>query len=67
MDNARVANRNNNHPNNNWNNNGFRVVVASPHNFVHAGSVYNWIIGIEAKMAGLVPGELADRFSRSQI
>lgn len=27
MNNARAANRNNNHPNNNWNNNGFRVVV----------------------------------------
>jgi hypothetical protein len=28
MDNARVAVRNNNHPHNDWNNNGFRVVAA---------------------------------------
>jgi hypothetical protein len=29
--NARVSDRNNNHPNNQWNNNGFRVVA--PHRF----------------------------------
>ena len=29
--NARCAYRNRNNPNNEWNNNGFRVVVASPH------------------------------------
>jgi len=34
IDNARVSNRNNNHPNNQWNNNGFRVVVVLPHNYV---------------------------------
>lgn len=33
QNNARVDVRNNNHPNNQWNNNGFRVVVCSPHNF----------------------------------
>ncbi|MGC1377485.1 MAG: hypothetical protein WA821_14730 [Anaerolineales bacterium] len=33
MDNARVSVRNNNHPNNKWNNNGFRVVLVSLHNF----------------------------------
>jgi len=33
QNNARVDVRNNNHPNNQWNNNGFRLVVVSPHNF----------------------------------
>jgi hypothetical protein len=33
QNNARVSNRNNNHLNNQWNNNGFRVALASPHNF----------------------------------
>jgi len=35
--NARVADRNNNHPNNHWNNNGFRLVA---HTIVFAGSLY---------------------------
>jgi formylglycine-generating enzyme required for sulfatase activity len=33
QNNARVDVRNNNRPNNQWNNNGFRLVVVSPHNF----------------------------------
>jgi len=32
QNNARVSGRNNNHPDNNWNNNGFRVCCA-PHGF----------------------------------
>ncbi len=36
MDNARAAARNNNHPNNDWNNNGFRV--GASHDFHFAGS-----------------------------
>jgi formylglycine-generating enzyme required for sulfatase activity len=34
--NARVAARNNNHPNNDWNNNGFRLAVF--HDFLYASS-----------------------------
>jgi hypothetical protein len=37
QNNARVSGRNNNHPNNKWNNYGFRVCLA-PHCVVFAGS-----------------------------
>jgi hypothetical protein len=37
QDNARCAYRNNNNPNNDWNNNGFRLVVS--HIFPPAGNV----------------------------
>ncbi|MCZ2074119.1 MAG: hypothetical protein LC130_03855 [Bryobacterales bacterium] len=57
QNNARVSDRNNNHPNNQWNNNGFRVVAVSPHNFAPAGSMFGPRIGIEAKLAGSLPGE----------
>ncbi|HNT24731.1 MAG TPA: hypothetical protein PKM21_10225 [Anaerolineales bacterium] len=53
-DNARVAERNNDHPDNEWNNNGFRV--AALHGFAAAGSAFCLWIGVEAKLAGLFPG-----------
>jgi hypothetical protein len=51
--NARAAFRNNDHPDNEWNNNGFRMVVL--HSFVYAGSASRpWPV-VEAKLAGLRP------------
>jgi len=37
IDNARLSDRNNNHPDNEWNNNGFRVLAS--HGFVVASSM----------------------------
>ncbi|GMV33067.1 MAG: hypothetical protein DYG85_13175 [Chloroflexi bacterium CFX1] len=38
QNNARVSGRNNNHPNNEWNNYGFRVVFAPHGSAFYAGS-----------------------------
>jgi len=52
--NARLSERNNDHPNNEWNNNGFRVLAL--HRFAIAGSATWSRPGVEAKLAGLIPG-----------
>jgi hypothetical protein len=52
--NARLDARNNDHPNNQWNDNGFRVAV--PTVFLLASSMSRLRSGIAAKLSGHCPG-----------
>lgn len=48
-DNSRVANRNNNTPNNDWNNNGFRLVLSSSSKMTDVNYEQNYFLSVFLK------------------
>lgn len=48
-DNSRVANRNNNTPNNDWNNNGFRLVLSSSSKMTEVNYEQNYFLFVFLK------------------